>query len=36
MIDERDAVQLLDDDNEADAAEILADSTEQVHVAERV
>ncbi|KIO17978.1 hypothetical protein M407DRAFT_226703 [Tulasnella calospora MUT 4182] len=36
MIDERDAVQLLDHDNEADAAEILAESTEQVHVAERV
>ncbi|KIO31502.1 hypothetical protein M407DRAFT_67906 [Tulasnella calospora MUT 4182] len=36
MIDERDAIQLLDHDNEDDAAEILADSTEQVHVAERV
>ncbi|KAG8908691.1 hypothetical protein FRC01_007295 [Tulasnella sp. 417] len=36
MIDERDAVELLDYDNEADAEEILADSTDQVHVSERV
>ncbi|KIO17982.1 hypothetical protein M407DRAFT_32349 [Tulasnella calospora MUT 4182] len=37
VIDERDAVQLINHaDNDDDAADILADSTEQVHVAKRV
>ncbi|KAG8955990.1 hypothetical protein FRC04_006439 [Tulasnella sp. 424] len=36
VIDERDAVQLINHEDNADAAEILTDSTEQVQVAKRV
>lgn len=36
VIDERDAVQLINHADNDDAADILADSTEQVHVAKRV
>lgn len=36
VIDERDAVQLINHGDDDEAADILADSTEQVHVAKRV
>lgn len=36
VIDERDAVQLINRADDDEAADILADSTEQVHVAKRV